>query len=107
MSSFDFDWRRTVEVGHGIARELTVQDILSRPVFLFADQIRVDVFTKPWGLKSFEESWNARLAVEVEGVRIPVISLEDLARSKSTDRPQDVEDLKAIRALLDGEERGR
>jgi len=86
---------------------------LSRPVFLFADQIRVDVFTKPWGLKSFEESWTNRLTVQVEGgfgaggtVSIPVVSLEDLERSKSTDRPQDKADLEGIRALLDQQRRG-
>jgi predicted nucleotidyltransferase len=89
------------QIGHGIARELGVEDILARPVFLFADQIRVDVFTKPWGLKSFDESWENRLAIQVDGIDIPVISLEDLVRSKSTDRPQDIEDIKAIRALID------
>jgi predicted nucleotidyltransferase len=52
-------------------------------------------------LKSFDESWESRLAIQVDGIEIPVIGLEDLVRSKSTDRPQDIEDIKAIRALID------
>lgn len=35
------------KVGFGIARELDQNDILGRNVLLFADQIRVDIFTRP------------------------------------------------------------
>ncbi len=41
------------EVGFGIARELAPEEILSRSAFLFADQIRIDIFTRPGGVDRF------------------------------------------------------
>jgi predicted nucleotidyltransferase len=87
------------EVGHGIARELDADEILARHVFQFADQIRVDIFIRPWGLKDFDDVWARRWAAEFEGFTIPFVSLDDLIRSKETDRKQDREDLEALRNL--------
>lgn len=86
-------------IGFGIAKELTPEIVLSRHVFQFADQIRVDLFTRPWGLNRFEESAARKVILEVGGVRIPVASLDDLAASKDTDRPQDQDDRRALLEL--------
>lgn len=87
------------EVGFGIARDLDPREILSRHVLLFADQIRVDVFTKPWGLDEFQACWERRWEAEFESTRIPFLALEDLVRSKKTDREQDRADLAALEKI--------
>lgn len=87
------------QVGFGIALELEPDEILRRHVFLFADQVRVDIFTRPWGLYDYDACWSRRFEVEFESVRIPFLGREDLIRSKETDRPQDRADAKALREL--------
>ncbi len=53
---------------------------------------RVDVLTSIDGV-SFDEAWPARLQVEVEGLRLPVIGREHLIRNKrASGRPQDLAD---------------
>lgn len=87
------------EIGHGIAREVAPEEILEKHVFLFADQIRIDVFTRPWGLDGFSECRKRALEVHFEGIRIPVLGVEDLIRSKETDRESDREDIEALRRI--------
>jgi hypothetical protein len=87
------------KVGFGTAKELDADEILSRHVLLFADRIRVDVFTKPWGLAGFKECRRNRKEVEFESTSIPFLGLEDLIRSKSTDRAQDESDVRALREI--------
>ncbi len=86
-------------IGFGTARELDAGSILRRHVFLFADQIRIDIFTKPWGLQSFDDCWPRRHEAELDGVRIPFLGLDDLIRSKRTDREQDRLDVAALEQL--------
>lgn len=96
--------RRLIEalasIGFGTARELVPDDILRRAVFLFADQIRVDIFMTPWGLSDYGKAAVRKRVVEIRGVPIPVVGLEDLIASKATDRPQDQDDVKALRSIL-------
>ena len=87
------------KIGFGIAKELTPQEILSRKAFLFADQIRIDIFTEPWGLTDFDACHSRRRDIEFESVRIPFVGLQDLILTKETGREQDIEDLKALREL--------
>jgi hypothetical protein len=87
------------EVGFGIAGELDPAAILDRHVFLFADQIRVDLFTKPWGLSDFEACWARRREFQLGGVVIPFIGFDDLIRSKETGREQDEADVHALREI--------
>jgi hypothetical protein len=86
-------------VGFGTAKELDADEILRRHVYLFADQIRIDVFTRPWGLADFEACWRRRHDTVFESTRIPVLGIEDLIRSKSTDREQDQADVAALRGI--------
>lgn len=69
--------RALSKVGFGIAKELTPREILSRPAFIFSDQIRVDIFTRPWGLEDFETSFAQRWETQFESVGIPFVSVED------------------------------
>lgn len=91
--------RALSEIGFGIAKELAAREILARQAFLFADQIRIDIFTRPWNLDDFEASRSRSWIGEFEGVRIPFLSLDDLIATKRTGRPQDVADVKALESL--------
>jgi hypothetical protein len=87
------------EIGFGIARDLTTDEILGRSVLPFADQLRVDIFTRPWGLGDYDACAARAVRVEFEGVAIPVVHFDDLLASKATDRPQDRADADALRQL--------
>jgi len=87
------------EVGFGIGKELDPEEILKHRIFLFSDQIRVDIFIRPAGLEAFDECWDRRLEREFESVSIPFLGAEDLIRSKQTGREQDRADIEALREL--------
>ena len=92
-------------VGFGISRELSPEEILSKKVFLFSDQIRIDVFAEPWGLDGFESCWSRRLETTFESVTIPFLGLEDLLKSKNTDRDQDQADAEALKRIVEKRKR--
>jgi|GEM_PF-810776 len=87
------------EIGFGIAKELDPKEILKRRIFLFSDQIRVDIFIRPIGLDNFEDCWERRLEKEFESVAIPFLGADDLIRSKETGREQDRADIEALSEL--------
>ena len=89
------------EIGFGIANELTPEDILGKPVLIFADQIRVDIFTKPWGLNDFDACFAERWEADFEDSKIPFVSIKDLIRSKETGREQDAADLVSLRKIAE------
>lgn len=89
------------EVGFGIAKDLTADEILGKPVLIFADQIRVDIFTKPWGLPDYNACNERRWEAEFESVVIPFVSLADLIKSKETGREQDKADLVSLRKIAE------
>lgn len=61
--------------------------------------LRIDLLTTVDGV-DFEECFDRRVVVEIQGVEVPFIGLEDLRRNKrSAGRHQDLADLEA----LDGE----
>lgn len=86
-------------IGFGTARELTPEMILGRFIFMFADQIRVDLFVKPWGLPRFEDVEPRKRVVVLRDIPVPVVSIDDLIASKKTDRAQDIEDVKALETI--------
>ena len=54
---------------------------------------RIDMLTSIEGV-DFEEAWSNRIEVEIEGLKIPVISKGDLIKNKRVSgRPQDVADV--------------
>jgi hypothetical protein len=87
------------DIGFGIAKDYTVEEILARKIVLFADQIRIDLFLEPWGLRDFDACRERRLELELESVRIPFVGIQDLILSKETGREQDQRDLEALRAI--------
>jgi len=62
-------------------------------------KVEVDVSTRAWKVTYEEAITNAQYA-EVDGIRVPYLSLPDLIRSKETHRAQDRLDAEMLRRLL-------
>jgi hypothetical protein len=80
---------------------LTIDDFLEpdRVVQLGYPPMRIDLMTGLDGV-NFDEAYERRVEVELGGVAVPFLSLDDLRRNKrATARAQDLADLEA----LDGE----
>jgi hypothetical protein len=79
-------------------RDLTIHD-LEKPGIVFQIGVapnRIDILTGIDGL-SFDEAWARRIATDVTGREIPVISRDDLIRNKrATGRDRDRADAQQI-----------
>ena len=65
-------------------------------VFQIGVRVRIDVLTDIQGVR-FETAWKHRRTVQVEGVRIQLISKRDLVRSKkAAGRPRDLLDIEDL-----------
>ena len=94
-------------VGYSFAREWAAEEVLKRPITVIGDDPAVDVFTVAWSVK-YEDAVKRSSVVEVDGIPIPVISLDDLIETKRTGRLQDAADievLEEIKRLRGGEAR--
>jgi len=85
-------------LGYGFAREWTAAEILKRPITVIGDDPRIDVFTVAWKLK-YEQAAPHASAVDVDGIRIPLIGLDDLIETKRTGRLQDAADIEALEQI--------
>jgi predicted nucleotidyltransferase len=85
-------------LGYGFAREWTAAELLKRPITVIGDDPRIDVFTVAWKVKYEQAAPNAS-AVDVDGVRIPLIGLDDLIETKRTGRLQDAADIEALEQI--------
>jgi predicted nucleotidyltransferase len=86
------------ELPYRIAREIDPVDALRKPITIIGDDPRVDLLTFGQGLP-FDEALARCCEVEVEGVRIPYMGLDDLIRMKDTSRLQDQSDVQSLRRL--------
>ncbi len=82
-------------LGYGFAREWRAEEILKRPITVIGDDPAVDVFTVAWSVK-YEQAAKRSSIVEVEGVPIPLIGLDDLIETKRTGRALDAADVEAL-----------
>ena len=89
------------EMSDGAARELTVADLRDNVVVKVADEVEVDVSKSAWTV-SYAEAIADAESVEIDGIRIPFVSLTQLIRSKETYREEDQGDLIRLRRLRDG-----
>lgn len=53
------------------------------------EKLRIDIMGKLRGVAGFEELWARRSSLEVDGVEIDLLSLEDLVRAKKTQQDKD------------------
>jgi len=86
------------EGGGWLARTLTPEDVVQRPVTVVGDLPRVDIMTVAWQVRYAEAIADARV-FEVQGVRIPTASIEHLIASKRTGRPRDAADIEVLEAI--------
>lgn len=85
-------------VGYGFARGWPAAEILQRPITVIGDDPAVDIFTVAFRVK-YEQAAPRATAVDVEGVRIPLIALDDLIASKRTGRLQDAADIEVLEEI--------
>lgn len=85
-------------VGYGFAREWSAEEILKRPITLIGDDPAVDVFTVAWKVK-YDTAASRSSTVDVGGVRIPLIGLDDLIETKRTGRLQDAADIEVLEEI--------
>ena len=80
------------ELGAGLAREWLAEAIVAKPITIIGDQPRVDLMTVAWSVP-YERAAADAVEFEIEGVRIPVASIDHLIASKRTGRLQDAADI--------------
>lgn len=85
-------------VGYGFASEWAPEEILARPITIIGDDPAVDVFTVAWSVK-YDQAVGRSSVVEVEGVRIPLIGIDDLIATKQTGQPLDAADVEALQTI--------
>src|SRR5437762_7340146 len=68
------------------------------PITVIGDDPAVDVFTVAWKVK-YEQAAPRAEVVDVEGVRIPLIALDDLIETKRTGRLQDAADIEVLEQI--------
>jgi predicted nucleotidyltransferase len=88
------------QAGYGFAREWLPAEILRKPVTMIGDDPAVDIFTIAWSVK-YEDAAARAVTMEVEGVVLPVIGLEDLIATKRTSRRSDALDVEVLQRILD------
>ena len=85
-------------VGYGFAREWAAAEVLKKPITVIGDDPRVDIFTVAWKVKYEQAVAHAGTAV-VDGVRIPLIGVDDLIETKRTGRLQDAADIEVLEEI--------
>jgi predicted nucleotidyltransferase len=85
-------------LGYGFASRLTPEDILGHPITVIGDDPAVDIFWAGVDVNYRSAAPNA-LTVDLDGVTVPLIGLDDLIRSKRTGRAQDVADIEALEQI--------
>ncbi len=84
--------------GYGFARDWTARELLARPITVIGDDPAVDVFTVAWTVE-YEGVVGRSVTVQIEGVVIPFVGLDDLIASKRTGRLQDAADIEALEEI--------
>lgn len=94
--------RRVLEalggLGHGFARDWSPAQLLERPITVIGDDPQVDIFIVAWSV-NYEHAAPRSSVVEIDGVSIPLIALDDLIATKQTDRPLDAADVEALEEI--------
>lgn len=91
------------EIGLGTALLTTPDELLGQQVTIFEDILPVDIHTQTPGA-DFAQAWSRRRVETLHGVPVSIVSLQDLITSKeAAGRPEDLEDVAALRALQDGD----
>ena len=85
----------------GIAREISAEEVISKPFTIIGDIPRVDLLLCAGKLSYKEASKNKEVRI-LNGIKVTFVSLDDLIRSKQTDRPNDaiiIAELKKLKKI--------
>lgn len=85
-------------LGAGFASRMTADELLSAPITVIGDDPAVDVFTAAISV-NYALAAPRAVTMHVDGVAIPVLSIEDLIATKRTGRAIDAEDIKALESI--------
>lgn len=85
-------------LGFGLAREWLAEEVARRFVTIIGDSPRVDILTLAVSVR-YSRAVKTAQVFEVEGVRIPTASIEDLIASKRTGRLQDAADIEVLEEI--------
>lgn len=85
-------------LGWGFARDWSPKELLTRPITVIGDDPAVDVFTVAWKVK-YEDAVKRSSVVTIEGLAIPLISIDDLIETKRTGRLQDAADIEVLEEI--------
>jgi predicted nucleotidyltransferase len=94
-------WRALSAFGAPMSR-ISVEDFVSQDVVfqIGLPPQRIDILTSISGVE-FEDAWNSRIDVEIDGISVPVLGLNELLINKSSSgRDKDAADVQTIRRLL-------
>lgn len=83
---------------YGMARELDAETVDARPITIIGDDPRVDIL-KSAGSLNYRNAIGGVVTIAVENVVVPYVSLEDLIRSKRTDRDDDKADERRLQLI--------
>ena len=87
-------------LGYWLVRDLDPAKVASRHVTMIGDPFwRVDILTLAWAI-GYRDAQPRSTVFEVDGVRIPTASIEDLIASKRTGRPKDELDIQVLEEIL-------
>ncbi len=87
------------EAGLATAILTTPEEITANEVVIFKDRVRVDVQTRTPGI-DFEQAQQRRRTIDLDGVSVYLVSINDLiASKKAAGRQKDLEDAKALELL--------
>ncbi len=85
-------------LGFGFASALSPEEVARTPVTIVGDMPNVDILTRAWNVQ-FDQASRRTTTFELEGVRIPAASIEDLIESKRTGRLQDAADIEVLEEI--------
>lgn len=87
-----------VQVGYAFAGGWLPEALLAKPVTIVGDDPGIDIFTVAWSVR-YADAARRAATIEVDGVNVPVIGLDDLIVSKRTGQSQDAADVLVLREI--------
>ena len=85
-------------LGAGFANRMVPEDIMAAPIVVIGDDPAVDIFTAAISV-NYAIAAPRAVTMNVEGVAIPVLCIEDLIATKRTARPLDAADIAALEQI--------
>lgn len=86
------------QLGFGFATDLSPDQVARSAVTVVGDIPNVDILTRAWNVQ-YDAAAARATTFELEGVRVPTASIDDLIESKRTGRLQDAADIEVLEQI--------